>query len=130
MGELAYVLVNPHTIYKSRTGGVLGRLLSRSATIRIAGVRMFAPSAALVNEYAAALAEEHSDAPDAQEVDRLIHEYVLNHYMPGPDGRPGYGGKCFPKDVNAFTALCRGTGLHELLEPLKSLNIRYRGEDG
>ncbi|NLF38580.1 nucleoside-diphosphate kinase [bacterium] len=87
MGELAYVLVNPHTIYKSRTGGVLGRLLSRSATIRIAGVRMFAPSAALVNEYAAALAEEHSDAPDAQEVDRLIHEYVLNHYMPGPDGR-------------------------------------------
>ncbi|MDD3669528.1 MAG: UDP-glucose 6-dehydrogenase [Alphaproteobacteria bacterium] len=50
--------------------------------------------------------------------------------VPGPDGRPGYGGKCFPKDVNAFTALCRGTGLHELLEPLKSLNIRYRGEDG
>ena len=29
--ELAYVLVNPYTLFKSRTGGVLARLMSRTA---------------------------------------------------------------------------------------------------
>ncbi len=61
----------------------------------------------------------------------LLSGYIdpTHTQVPGHDGRLGYGGKCFPKDVNAFTELCRGLGLHDLLEPLKSLNIRYRGED-
>tara|TARA_E500000331_G_C17224032_1_gene699496 strand:+ start:911 stop:1732 length:822 start_codon:yes stop_codon:yes gene_type:complete len=28
-------------------------------------------------------------------------------HVPGPDGRHGYGGTCFPKDVNAFTRFAR-----------------------
>ena len=47
--------------------------------------------------------------------------------VPGPDGKFGYGGKCFPKDVNAFTVLTRGTPLGELLKPLHELNVRFRG---
>lgn len=39
----------------------------------------------------------------------------------------GCGGKCFPKDVNAFTVLTRGTPLGELLKPLHELNVRFRG---
>ncbi|MCX7847418.1 MAG: nucleoside-diphosphate kinase [bacterium] len=86
--ELAYVLINPYTIYKSRTGGVLSRLLSRSSSLRLAGARMFAPSRALVEEYIAALAAEVSDQPEVREIDFLVQQYLREQYMPGPDGRP------------------------------------------
>lgn len=49
--------------------------------------------------------------------------------VPGPDGKLGYGGKCFPKDVNAFTRYCGDLHIHKLLETLKPLNIEYRKED-
>ena len=49
--------------------------------------------------------------------------------VPGPDGKLGYGGKCFPKDVNAFEKMFRYTPLGRLLDPLKKLNIEFRGED-
>ena len=29
-------------------------------------------------------------------------------FVPGPDGKFGYGGKCFPKDVNAFAKMTQG----------------------
>lgn len=49
--------------------------------------------------------------------------------VPGPDGKLGYGGKCFPKDVNALTKMTEGTILHNLLKELRPMNIEYRGED-
>lgn len=49
--------------------------------------------------------------------------------VPGPDGKFGYGGKCFPKDVNALTRMAEGTTLHHLLKELRPMNIAYRGED-
>lgn len=48
-------------------------------------------------------------------------------YVPGPDGKFGYGGKCLPKDVNAFTMMTAGTPLGKLLEPLHELNVHFRG---
>ena len=48
-------------------------------------------------------------------------------YVPGPDGKLGYGGKCFPKDVNAFTLMTQGTPLGSLLMPLHTLNVHFRG---
>ena len=51
--------------------------------------------------------------------------------VPGPDGKFGYGGKCFPKDVNALTKLCSDKNLEiaKLLKQLRPANIFYRGED-
>lgn len=51
--------------------------------------------------------------------------------VPGPDGKFGYGGKCFPKDVNALTKLCVDKNLEvaKLLSTLRPANIFYRGED-
>ena len=49
--ELSYVIINPYTIYKSRTGGVLARLLTRTS-LDLVGAQMFAPSQALIDEYA------------------------------------------------------------------------------
>jgi len=31
--------------------------------------------------------------------------------VPGPDGHMGFGGTCFPKDINALMALCRKKGI-------------------
>ena len=66
---------------------------------------------------------------------RKVHTGVLlsgyindtHTYVPGPDGKFGYGGKCFPKDVNAFAKMTEGTPLGTLLEHLHELNVHFRG---
>ena len=35
--------------------------------------------------------------------------------IPGPGGKFGYGGKCIPKEVNAFAKLIAGQSLDRLL---------------
>lgn len=61
----------------------------------------------------------------------LLSGYIndTHTYVPGPDGKFGYGGKCFPKDVNAFTILTQGTPLGQLLTPLHVLNVHFRGQE-
>ncbi|MDD5556845.1 MAG: nucleoside-diphosphate kinase [bacterium] len=80
--ELAFVIINPYTIRKSRTGGVIGRLLSRSS-LDLVAARMFAPSAELVRDYLEAIPADRS-APHWQ-VRSLIRDYVRRAYA--PDGR-------------------------------------------
>ena len=50
--ELAFVLINPYTIAKSRTGGVIARYLART-DLDLVAARMFGPSKELVekNDY-------------------------------------------------------------------------------
>ncbi len=59
----------------------------------------------------------------------LLSGYINETHtiVPGPDGKFGYGGKCFPKDVNAFAKITEGTPLGELLAPLHRLNLKFRG---
>jgi nucleoside diphosphate kinase len=57
-GSLSYVLVTPYTIAKSRTGGVIARLLSR-LDLELAGAQMIAPDGGFVEAYAGALREEN-----------------------------------------------------------------------
>ena len=52
---------------------------------------------------------------------------TIQKEVPGPDGKYGYGGKCFPKDVNAFAAMTKGTPMGVLLEHLHELNVHFRG---
>ena len=61
----------------------------------------------------------------------LLSGYInAPHTMvPGPDGQFGYGGKCFPKDVNALTKMTENLPIHNLLKELQSLNIKFRGKD-
>jgi UDPglucose 6-dehydrogenase len=42
--------------------------------------------------------------------------------VPGFDGKPGYGGACFPKDVSAI----RATGDFSLLDEVHRINVNYR----
>lgn len=50
-----------------------------------------------------------------------------NTQVPGPDGDLGFGGKCFPKDLNAFIHLARDNGYdpHLLTEVWRS-NLKVR----
>lgn len=59
----------------------------------------------------------------------LLSGYIndMHTYVPGPDGKCGYGGKCFPKDVNAFAKLTEDSPLGTLLAPLHALNVHFRG---
>jgi len=77
--ELAYVLVNPYTLFKSRTGGLLARLMSRTA-LDLVAARVFAPGKELVEEYAKTVVTKND--PQPQEVQELIRHYVLENYMP------------------------------------------------
>ena len=59
----------------------------------------------------------------------LLSGYIndMHTYVPGPDGKRGDGGKCFPKDVNAFAKMTEGMPLGRLLAPLHELNVHFRG---
>ncbi len=55
--ELTYALITPYSLLKSRTGGILGRLLSLT-NLEFVGVTMFAPSDAFVDKYCATIEEQ------------------------------------------------------------------------
>ena len=76
--ELSYVIITPYSIRKSRTGGILSRILSRSG-LELAAARMFAPSHELVNEFVAALIPEGTKRHQAQE---LLRRYILKNFAP------------------------------------------------
>jgi len=79
--ELSYVIINPYTIYKSRTGGVLARLLTRTS-LDLVGAQMFAPSQALVDEYAKNIVTEAD--PQDRKIQELIRDYVKENLAPDP----------------------------------------------
>lgn len=58
----------------------------------------------------------------------LLSGYINEPHtsVPGPDGKLGYGGKCFPKDVNAFKGILKGYSLNKLISVLPELNDNYR----
>ncbi|MBM4142577.1 MAG: nucleoside-diphosphate kinase [Lentisphaerae bacterium] len=84
--ELAFVMINPYTIAKSRTGGVIARYVART-DLRLASARMFGPSAELVREYAALVRRNlHTRG---SEHENLVPDYILKAYAPDPaTGRP------------------------------------------
>ena len=56
--KLTWIGITPYTLLKSRTGGIIGRILSLSKGVRFVGARMYAPSDAMVDAYRATLEAE------------------------------------------------------------------------
>ena len=49
--------------------------------------------------------------------------------VPGPDGKRGFGGSCFPKDINAFMTFTDSIGLNlEVLKGAWATNLNVRPE--
>jgi nucleoside diphosphate kinase len=79
--QLAYVIITPYSLHKSRTGGILSRLITRTG-LDLVGMRMFAPSAGLVKEYADNIVSAHD--PQDRKVQELLKNYVLENLSPEP----------------------------------------------
>src|SRR2546423_2703911 len=82
--ELSYAIITPYSMRKSRTGGIVGRLISRTG-LDLVGGRMFAPSAELAKRYADTIVTETE--PDHRAMQRLIREYVLKNFTGEENGQ-------------------------------------------
>jgi nucleoside diphosphate kinase len=79
--ELAYAIITPYSLQKSRTGGILNRLITRTG-LELAGARMFAPSQKLIEDYASNVVSAHD--PQDRRIQELIRDYVRVRFAPDP----------------------------------------------
>jgi hypothetical protein len=78
--ELSFVLINPYTIRKSRTGGIISRVMARTG-LELVSARMFGPSAELTEQYAQLLEQSPDLSPEERQI---FADYVRRHYAPTP----------------------------------------------
>lgn len=77
--ELAYVLINPYMIRKSRTGGIIARILVRT-DLNFVAARMYGPSEELATKYAELIKEAASDINPV--VADELYDYIMHEYAP------------------------------------------------
>lgn len=87
--QLAYVIVTPYTLAKSRTGGILARLISRTG-LELVAARLFGPRQELVEEYSKVVISAAD--PQDRGVQQLIHDYIVREL--GPDPKSGRRRRC------------------------------------
>jgi len=77
--ELAYTLITPYSLHKSRTGGILARLLW--ANVRLAAARMYAPRPAgsFAREYCDALYDPAESAVPLR-YQKVLIQYILENF--------------------------------------------------
>jgi nucleoside diphosphate kinase len=82
--ELAYAILTPYSMRKSRTGGIIARLISRTG-LDLVAARMFAPSEELVRRYAETIVSETEAKHRATQ--GLIRQYVLKNFAGEKQGQ-------------------------------------------
>ena len=71
--ELAYAMVTPYSLLKSRTGGIIGRLLSQ-ANLEFVGARMYAPSDDFVDRFSRSKELENLSLEAKERLKQYIYE--------------------------------------------------------
>ena len=69
--------------------------------------------------------------------EKALHGFAADHrigdshlHVPGPDGKFGFGGTCFPKDINALIAYANDKGIRmNVLEAAWKTNLEVRPEE-
>ena len=69
--ELAYALITPYSLVKSRTGGIIGRMLSLTE-LEFVGARMYCPSDAFIDEYKDTFLRSSA----SESIKRLVAQYL------------------------------------------------------
>jgi nucleoside diphosphate kinase len=82
--QLSYAIITPYSMRKSRTGGIISRLISRTGLDPVAA-RMFAPSKELVRQYAENIVTETE--PRHRATQELIRDYVLKNFAGEANGQ-------------------------------------------
>ncbi len=77
--EISYVVTSPYTLAKSRTGGILSRLLSR-VDLELIASQIITPDENTVRAYAESmLRHSNKDKPGSAQ---LLHDYVMAQMLP------------------------------------------------
>src|SRR5213078_5391230 len=71
----------PYSLHKSRTGGILARLISRTS-LEMAAARMFAPGPELIQEYSKVIISAND--PQDRRIQELIRDYILQNLSAEP----------------------------------------------
>lgn len=79
--ELSYVVITPYSLLKSRTGGIISRLIARTG-LDLAAARMFAPGPELTQQHTESL--NWAEDPEHRKIQELIRDYVLTQFAPDP----------------------------------------------
>lgn len=89
-----------------------------------------AAKVSLANEFAQVCEKLSVDWEEVWAVASLDERLGTSHWqVPGPDGHNGFGGSCFPKDINAFIRFAEGFGVScETLKGAWATNLRVRPE--
>tara|TARA_B100000427_G_scaffold212060_1_gene176878 strand:+ start:251 stop:1072 length:822 start_codon:yes stop_codon:yes gene_type:complete len=91
----------------------------------------FATKVSLMNEYfrlSKVLDVDWDDALNGFVSDQRIGDSHLN--VPGPDGKFGFGGSCFPKDINAMISFANKKNIKmNVLEAAWKTNLEVRPEE-
>jgi nucleoside diphosphate kinase len=82
--ELSYAIVTPYSMRKSRTGGIISRLISRTG-LDLVAARMFAPGQELVTRYAKTVVTETE--PRHRATQELIRDYVVKNFTGTVNGQ-------------------------------------------
>jgi len=82
--ELAYAILTPYSMRKSRTGGIISRLISRTG-LDLVAARMFAPSDDLAQRYSETIVRETE--PKHRATQELIRQYVLKNFTGEKQGQ-------------------------------------------
>ena len=73
--EITYALITPYSLHKSRTGGIISRLLVFS-NLDFIGARMYTPSDAFVDEYI----QTYREAEMEEDARKIFIDYIENNF--------------------------------------------------
>ena len=100
--ELTYALITPYSLSKSRTGGIISRMLTLTEDLELVAARMYAPSDEFVDRYVDVIEKLEKSS----EMTPTFVDYVSKNLRPG-NPKPG-GNRClvlFMKGENATDIL-------------------------
>jgi len=81
--ELSYVLITPYSLKKSRTGGIITRLLSRTG-LELVGAQIIAPDLDFCKKFAGSIQDRIGKTDPATA--KIFSDYVMEHMSPREDG--------------------------------------------
>lgn len=82
--EVSYLIITPYSLLKSRTGGIIARLMSRT-DLEFVGAQMLAFTRELAEEYAEML--ETTVGGNSEKIAKLLGDYVRANFPPREDGQ-------------------------------------------
>lgn len=119
--EIAFVILDPYTLSKSRTGGVIARYLARTH-LDLVAARMFGPSQELIDRHTAIM---ESSSAYSNETRDLLVRYVRKNLSPDPEtGHPRRVMFLLFEGDNAIQRVWDATGPVELDPHVSGLTVR------